>query len=528
VTGMTEAATIAYPEWTEYRKKDGLDPLGMQNTSVGLYQRLLPGISNVTLRIRYYGFYAWLSSIYADRIRDTDPKTWQRFIRRAEAVYALVSQRHGSEHGVAGIQWAQRRLNGTPPAEISFADDAEPGSPTHYLKQPWGAYGAAYGSQLFEIGIFSAAGGHQIPVPSIEIGEALAREFATGFGALGDRYIGAIERGAVSLGDLDAFLPMTPSGIPRDGGERQIYEDLLFAEAGLERAEDLNRRKSLLLILSLAQQLGHVPDTMDVRWALYAGCLPDGTGLAFPGVDLERHRQRWWVYQANDLIHICFETLLKFVLDALEVHPGGIPLARLIADSVAEIMVSADPHPKSWAAFLDETVPASNAWSPDSPAGEAALVQEVMKAARHDRFCGPEGAYTALRLLAVLQNRVRASAKDIREELGAYDASAFRSLLTELRFLDKHMQADFAETVARLIEERVLRRHLWIALRKLQYQGDYTFLIETDDGRMRLREKDGPVFTNPRLAPAITFLKDIHLLGGNGLTTLGRQRIGVP
>ena len=60
---------IAYPEWTEYRKKNGLDPLGMQNTSVGLYQKLLPGISNVTLRIRYYGFYAWLSSIYADRIR---------------------------------------------------------------------------------------------------------------------------------------------------------------------------------------------------------------------------------------------------------------------------------------------------------------------------------------------------------------------------------------------------------------------------------------------------------------------------
>ena len=523
---MTEAATIAYPEWTEYRKKNGLDPLGMQNTSVGLYQKLLPGISNVTLRIRYYGFYAWLSSIYADRIRDTDPKTWQQFIRRAEALYALVSQRHGNEHGVAGFRWARRRLSGAPPAEISFADDAEPGSPDHYLKQPWGAYGAAYGSQLFEIGIFSAAGSHQIPVPSIQIGEALAQEFASGFGALGDRYIDAIERGAVSLGDLDAFMPMTPSGIPRDSGERQIYQNLLFAEAGLERPEDLDRRKSLLLILNLARQLGHAPDTMDVRWALYAGCLPDGTALVFPGIDLQRHSQRWWVYQANDLSHICFETLLKYVLDALEIHPGGIPLAGLIVDCVADIMGSADPQPKSWAAFLDETVPALNAWSPDSPGAEATLAQEVMKAARPDQFCRPEGAYTALRLLAVLHNRVRASVKDIREELGAYDPSAFRSLLTESSFLDNHMHAEFAKTVAGLIEERVIRRHLWIALRKLRYQGDYTFLIETDDGRVRLREKDGPVFTNPRLAPTITFLKDIHLLGDNGLTALGRQRIG--
>lgn len=42
----------ALPEWTEYRKKNGLDPLGIQNSSVNLYQSLLPGISNVTLRMR--------------------------------------------------------------------------------------------------------------------------------------------------------------------------------------------------------------------------------------------------------------------------------------------------------------------------------------------------------------------------------------------------------------------------------------------------------------------------------------------
>jgi hypothetical protein len=102
--------TIGCPEWTEYRKKNGLDPLGMQNTSVALYQRLLPGISNVTLRMRYYGLYAWLSAVYARRIGDTDPKTWQRFVRRAEALYALAAQARGGEGGIAGIQWAQRKL----------------------------------------------------------------------------------------------------------------------------------------------------------------------------------------------------------------------------------------------------------------------------------------------------------------------------------------------------------------------------------------------------------------------------------
>ena len=58
------------PEWTEYRKKNGLDPLGLQTGSVNIYQRLLPGISNVTLRMRYYGLYAWLADTYAKQVGD--------------------------------------------------------------------------------------------------------------------------------------------------------------------------------------------------------------------------------------------------------------------------------------------------------------------------------------------------------------------------------------------------------------------------------------------------------------------------
>src|SRR4051794_28712312 len=107
---MPDAALLAGPEWTEYRKKNGLDPLGMQNTSVHLYQSLLPGISNVTLRVRYYGLYAWLSLIYSMKSGDTNPKIWQRFIRRAESLYALVAQHQGQEVGVAGANWAYAKL----------------------------------------------------------------------------------------------------------------------------------------------------------------------------------------------------------------------------------------------------------------------------------------------------------------------------------------------------------------------------------------------------------------------------------
>ncbi len=517
-------AATACPEWTEYRKKNGLDPLGMQNTSVALYQRLLPGISNVTLRIRYYGLYAWLSAVYAKRIGDTNPKTWQRFVRRAEALYALTAQRRGGEFGVAGILWAQAKLADPDQNDIAFADDAEPGSPTHYLKQAWGAYGAAYASQLFEVGIFSEAKEHLIPVPSPEIGEALAACFEAECGSLADRYVETIERGTVTLDELEAFAPLTPSGIREDSEERQLYEALLFGSAGLARPADLDRRKTLLLILELGRQLGRSPDVTDIRWAFYAGCLPDGTPLTFTS-ELDAQRQRWWVYQANDLSHICFETLLKLVLDALAPHQGGIPLARLIGDAVVGIMAVADIRPASWSAFLDSMPPVPNAGAIDSPTSERTFTESLMRTARQEQACAPETAWSALQLLAILHNRVRSADKDIAEELAGFDVGAFRSLLTEVRFLEKRLHAPFEETVARLIEERVVRRHLWIALRKLRYQGDYTFLIESDEGRVRLRDTDGPVFTNPRLSPTITFLKDVHLLGPDGLTPLGTRRI---
>ena len=126
---MPEQTTkIAYPEWTEDRRKNGRDPLGMQTSSISLYQTFLPGISNVTLRIRYYGLYAWLCQVYATEISDTNPKTWQRFIRRSEALYALVAQRRGNESGVSGIQWAKKTLQTTSSNPIDFSAAAEPGS----------------------------------------------------------------------------------------------------------------------------------------------------------------------------------------------------------------------------------------------------------------------------------------------------------------------------------------------------------------------------------------------------------------
>ncbi|WP_439361599.1 hypothetical protein [Bradyrhizobium sp. DASA03007] len=520
---MSVVAELSFPEWTEYRKKNGLDPLGMQNSSVHLYQTLIPGIGNVTLRMRYYGLYAWLSWVYAKRIGDTNPKAWQRMIRRTEALYALIAQRRGDEGGVTGTEWAQEKLKDSTSRTIDFAEAAKTRRETsdYYFAVDWGAYGLAYASQLFQIGIFDPSREHAIAMPSLELGEKLAQAFDKEMGELSAPFYEAIQRGKVSLRELDVFARLAPSGIRKGGPERKLYEDILFARTGPQDEEAISRRSSLLLILKVAEQIQRAPTPDDVRWLLYAG--KDRKGQLFaPGTkELEAQIERWRIYQANDLCHVALECLLKFILDKLGDYPRGIAPSALIAQCVEDVTSTTGNPPASWNAFVAGLDAVENTGDPSAANSEAALAAAIMTARRVADYCSAEIARSALTLLALLHRRFRQNTQAVTEELKTLDLTAFHSLLTEGRYLDQFGDTPFSDAVARIIEERVIRRHLWVALRKFQRQGDYTFLIEADDGLIWLREKDGPVFTNPRLGPAIRFLRDIHLIDDNGLTRRG-------
>lgn len=510
------------PEWTELRQKRGLDPLGMQNSSVRIYQALVPGISNVTLRMRYYGLYAWLSKSYARTVADTNPKTWQRFVRRAEALYALVAGVRGEETGVAGALWANKTLTESQGRRIQFSEDADPGSVTHYLKQAWGAYGAAYASQLFEIGVFSSVETHEIPLPSAQLGEPLADVFSAAIGDAGDLFLALIDRGVVSHEQLEGLTAMSPSEIQRNGSERRFYERMLFAKGGLLRESDLDRRRTLLLLLHLASQLGRAPVPDDMRWCAYAGFTAKGVAWDLDN-ELQRHALRWRVYQANDLSHVAFEALLKYVLDCLERYPAGIPLESLIAEIVPALVEGMEKAPASWHEFGAGLELAANAMDEEDGASERSIAYALVSGFQRGAVYSAKSCLAAVRLLALVHKRMSPVRLETETELGGPVALGIRSLLTEWNFMESSAQIGFPDLLGRVFRERIVRRHLWVAMRKLRYQRDYTFLIDSDEGNAKLRDKDGPVWTTPRLGPAIRFLHDIHLINANGLTKRGLE-----
>jgi hypothetical protein len=77
----------------------GRDHLGIQVVSMSLYSQLLPGLTNVTHRIRYYSFYPWILHRYANDVRRASERTWQEHLRRAEILSPAMDMESPGNRG---------------------------------------------------------------------------------------------------------------------------------------------------------------------------------------------------------------------------------------------------------------------------------------------------------------------------------------------------------------------------------------------------------------------------------------------
>ena len=96
---MYEASNKPFPFWgAETTSKTGRDPLAVQNSSVVIYDNMVKGVTNMTVRIRYNGFFCWLMTFIAERLQATNPakidnpKEQIKFIRRGELLLAYAMQ----------------------------------------------------------------------------------------------------------------------------------------------------------------------------------------------------------------------------------------------------------------------------------------------------------------------------------------------------------------------------------------------------------------------------------------------------
>lgn len=500
----------ALPQWTSKIDKRGLDPLGMQNAGVVLYQALLPGISNITLRMRYYGFFCWLSDAYARRGVTTDFELWRQWVRRAEALFALACADATGQGGVGGIDWAVQALQSDDDV-IDFAAAASTdASVKRYLIQSLGVFGAAYYTQMQEMGLFEP-GPNGIQRITADDGLAAANAFRASIGPeIEAMFVAAVDAAAVDRETLAALHPIVPSRVPDPSDERAAYEETLFAAGQQAQLTDRSRRASLALILDVASRDGERPTPESVRWALF-----DPPAVDLPD-DLEGQRLLWEAYQCQDLFQVAAAALLAWAISIMGEAEGGATLAE-IQSAVEERLAEAEGATagQKWASLRDTTDADAFAW------------RQTWTRLTGRRGSAEEKAWDAVTLVAALHRRV-ADRDDLRSALPKalpINGQA-RSIVTELRWFEHHLDCPVVELVGKYVVQRVVLRHSWVAMQKLRRQRDYTFLFEARDGRLVCLSGYQPVPTTPRLAPAIQFLEDVHLVAADGLTARGRALLG--
>lgn len=508
-----------FPEWTELGQETGLDPLGMQRPIELIYQSLLPGVSTITLRLRYYSFFSWLLQAYVKEGRATkEDKAFRRFQRRAEALYALICARGNSELGVAGIEWATRRLSEFDkqlvPQDflIDFRADADPDTDQNfrYLRNLGGAFGGIYASQMREMGLVKLDDIKVLVPFCMPPALPLAAGFEESLGDQVKTFMASVEAGRVSLENLDQLAAFKPSNILVGSAEQRALASVLMGRHDAAMDADLTRRQTLVMLLQLAKIFQRQPKSEEVKWIWFGA---DGDqNLQLPDSDL---RPLWALYQASDLLRLAYEVLLFAGLRIVKEAPTGrLPLSVV----VSRILELADlPSAVSLDVWMHKQVSEEN-------------IENLARSATQRMFDAASTGESAdevkasLTLITTLVYKAQQFDAAVTERLGTL--GHFQSLASEAIFFGDRMHLPVMGVFAELVRERILKRHLWVASRKFRNQKAYTFLIEPDEGALRFRSFFRVSPSSPRITQAVQFLHDVKFLDDRGITELGLKEIG--
>lgn len=506
-----------FPEWTELGQDSGLDPLGMQRPIEVIYQSIVPGISTITLRYRYYSFFPFILRHYEENIRNPDPHVFRVFYRKCEALFALICTYEEPDVGITGYNWAKRTLDharslADESAVIDFTVGADPDADEklRYLRNKGGAFGAIYATQMSEMGLvhFPKAGDPNPNPVCSDLALKLADAFASELGDLADVFFTIAADGKIPLSSLKAFEVMKPSRLKLGSAEHNLLTEIILGKLEKSSSTDMKRRSTLQMLLDVSDASRSFPDQEYVKWYWFEN-VPE----LHDGGSASEVSQLWFLYQACDLMRLAYETILSAALSLLAAAPRRrMTLAALTDELVGFAAVSDD---ESWDEFVDRI----------TDGAATTIVRDHARAmlAAKDQGEIADQVRAAVSLIALLDTRMSGAGNLIDEELEG--AEYFQSIRTELKFLDQIRSESVDSVVEKMIRERILKRHLWVASRKFRNQKAYTFLMELEESQLRYRDQFSVAPSSPRIKQALDFLRDIGLIDAGGITQLGRAEL---
>lgn len=503
----------------------GLDPLGLQNTSDSTFSLLLPGLNNVTGRIRYYSFYCWLLDQYSIKVGSLDPEIQRTFIRKAEYVIALCSHYYaGESNSIPGSLFAGNQIFNNSKKTFSLAEgilNPEGGTSNTYWNFSWGAFGQYYLGSLkdiglivdrdFNSGVFARSNSIEGKLVS---GEMLAHAFASNLPIkLSSLFLEIIENGFVDEVQIKILVEgFDLRHVPLNSSEQMLLVDLLIdvdKPSVVSEAPPNFRRTTLIHLLRYIH--AGVEELSDRNYIYH---IYNQRGKV--GDNVDECLFGWYYYQFNEFWQYANTSILNGVLDHLEFNhgPNWVDLQKFIDEIVLETLdyLIARGHVAAHSDKLSSVIGCIESTEYD-------FFNETRKGKRVEKI-GP--AFMLIFSMYQIHYEELPALKHFGEHLGiARDGEASGYFLTQFK---NHLEASIFEFLHQYILKQIIYRHQYVAFRKMGGGSLSTQKFILEEHHIRFLGNFDASYTGPRVGNLISFLKDLGVVSKDDkLTEFGLQ-----
>lgn len=487
--------------------KVGLNHLGYRNAAEDLFTTLLPGLNNVTARIRYYSFYCWLLNKFFESKTRPIVIEYNRFIRYSEYLLAILHTDLLDSSGIPGIAYALNTMQEKPDfVDLKKGSYKTDGSTKGtYWANKGGVLRQYYGNSLHDMGI---------TVPSVKYpeisdiskkglfitGKILAESFEESVGhEASSLFIRCVQKGRVSEDERKALLPpFTMKSLVSDVCERELLLKMLLQEDYPGQGVRQYRKETIRLFLEFFNE-GFSRTNRDM--------------LGFPRYLYERflHGDRsspcvtgWYCFFLNDVWQYNTSIILERVLDILQNEKMGrwVKLDELTTEIAVGVTSLFDADTMKLAEVL-------SSFKSVSSKGNIGIISTAL----HDV------------LLYYLANvLIWPSPEDL---INLFDYRGVDDFRSATLFIDKYKNLKFCEFVKCFLESKIIYQHYNVSLRKFYQTGISSHKFILEDGFIRyLRDAFFMVsHISPRLITLKGFLADLGLLSEDHLTRQGIETL---
>lgn len=498
----------------------GLDALGQQNTSDATYQMLMPGLNNVTIKVRYYSFFCWLLDTYSERIGSTNPEDFRRFIRKAEYLVALASLYEPEDAtGVSGRDYASRQLEENPAvfdlSEGIYNDDGS--TSDTYWNFSLGIFGQYYIGSMRDMALITSNQENDSVyirtksendewIDGVRLTKAFAANLSEKSRAL---FLESMEKEKIPREAVADLLPgFSIYNVPEGTDEQQLILEMLLQTDKPALSESTTyRRDSIKYMLEYAREKGVVAN--------------DRSFITHVFEQKGRHAGKeddvltgWYFYQFNEYWQYACAAILSGCLDYLSSFaPQPAPYEAFVKDVSGNV-----------AKAMNETIPGT-AESPLQDvihavgSDEAANYQSLRKAKELELVTG------AFVLLFSLYKNNEAELDRLFKFGNKHGLIRSGSGIEYLsKRIQNYKQGPLADFFFTFLHKNILMRHQLVAYRKMGNGSQTTQKFLLEDHHIRFLGDMGPAYTGPRIGNLIRFLKELGILTSDGaLTPSGEQ-----